>query len=150
MILDSFQELWAVDFEFRAPPGERPDPVCGVARELRSGRIVRQWHSEFSALPPYRTDGKALLVAYYASAELGCHLALRWPRPANVLDLFCEFRNSLNGLVPPGGWGLLGALAAHGLPHIATAAKDAGRELVLRGAPPRSAVRTWSPAKAVG
>ena len=29
----------------------------------------------------------------YASAELGCHLALGWPLPDNVLDLYVEFRN---------------------------------------------------------
>ena len=38
-----FREVWAVDFEFTAPPGERPKPLCVVARELRSGRVVRQW-----------------------------------------------------------------------------------------------------------
>ena len=135
MILNQYEETWAVDFEFIARPGERPVPVCLVAKELRTGRVVRQWHNEFSALPPYRTDRKALFVSFYASAELGCHLALGWPTPANVLDLFCEFRNSLNGLVPPAGWGLLGALAAHGLSHITTADKDAGRDLVMRGGP---------------
>jgi hypothetical protein len=40
--LDDFEELWCVDFEFRAPAGERPDPVCLVARELRTGRVVRR------------------------------------------------------------------------------------------------------------
>jgi hypothetical protein len=93
---------------------------------------------EFSPLPPYRTDGKALFIAYYASAEIGCHLALGWPMPINTLDLFCEFRNRLNGLAPPAGWGLLGALAAYGLTHITAADKDAGRDLVIRGGP-------WSP-----
>jgi hypothetical protein len=130
-----FEELWAVDFEFTAPPGERPVPVCLVARELRTGRVVRQWQGEFGPLPPNRTDGGALFIAYYSSAELGCHLALGWPMPVNTLDLFCEFRNSLNGLSPPAGWGLLGALAAHGIPHLSTADKDAGRDLVMRGGP---------------
>jgi hypothetical protein len=136
--LDHFEELWAVDFEFTAPPGERPAPVCLVAKELRTGCVVREWQGEFGRLPPYRTDGKALFVAYYASAEVGCHIALGWPIPVNIVDLFCEFRNGLNGLTPPGGWGLLGALAAHGLAHINAADKDAGRDLVMRGGP-------WSP-----
>src|SRR5215204_2372217 len=134
-MLDQYEEAWAVDFEFIAPPGDRPIPVCLVAKELHTRRVVRQWQHEFSAFPPYRTDKKALFISFYASAELGCHLALGWPTPANVLDLFCEFRNSLNGLAPPAGWGLLGALAAHGLSHITTADKDAGRDLVMRGGP---------------
>ena len=37
-------------------------------------------------------------VAYYASAEIGCHLALGWPVPQRVLDLFTEFRNHTNGV----------------------------------------------------
>ena len=65
--------------------------------------------------PPYRTDEKALFIAYYASAEFGCHLALNWPMPANVLDLFAEFRNATNGLTVPAGRGLLGALIYFGL-----------------------------------
>ncbi len=32
-----YREVWAMDFEFRAPDGERPEPVCMVARELRGG-----------------------------------------------------------------------------------------------------------------
>jgi hypothetical protein len=124
-----------VDAEFRAPPGERPDPVCVVARELRSGRVVRQWRGEFTPLPPYRIDGESLMVSYYASAELGVHLALNWPIPVNVLDLFAEFRNATNGLPLPAGRGLIGALAYYGLPHIAAAEKDAGRQLVMRGGP---------------
>ena len=42
-----FREIWAADFEFIADPGGRPIPVCLVARELRTGRLVRQWRSEF-------------------------------------------------------------------------------------------------------
>jgi DNA polymerase-1 len=138
---DDFEEVWAADFEFTAPPGERPDPVCVVARELKSGRLERQWRGEFAPLPPYRTDGKALFIAYYASAELGCHIALDWPMPANILDLYCEFRDATNGLSTPAGRGLLGALAFYGLNHIAAAEKDASREIVMRGAPWSAAER---------
>ena len=42
--------------------------------------------------PPYPTGPGSLFVAYYASAELGCHLALGWPLPARVLDLYAEFK----------------------------------------------------------
>jgi DNA polymerase family A len=135
VILGEYEEIWAADFEFRAPAGERPDPLCVVARELRSGRVVRQWRSEFAALPPYRTDRKVLFVAYYASAELGCHLALDWQMPANVLDFYAEFRNATNGLSVPAGHGLLGALTYFGLDHIAATDKSAARELILRGGP---------------
>jgi len=32
--LNDFREVWCVDFEFGAPPGERPNPRCLVAQEL--------------------------------------------------------------------------------------------------------------------
>ena len=74
-------------------------------------------------------------MAYYASAELGCFLALGWPMPARILDLFAEFRASTNGLSLPCGAGLLGALQRHGLDAMAADEKTAMRDLVLRGGP---------------
>jgi DNA polymerase I len=91
-VVDPFDEIWLVDFEFRAPAGERPDPVCLCARELRSGRRLRLWRDELGATPPYSIGRHSLFVAYFASAELGCHLALGWPMPVRILDLFTEFR----------------------------------------------------------
>ena len=72
-----YREIWAVDFEFRSESGEQPDPVCLVARELKTGRQVRHWRDQFGSAPPYATDADALFVAYYASAEIGCHLGPR-------------------------------------------------------------------------
>ena len=133
----TFAEVWLADFEFHAPPGECPEVICLVARELVSGRLVRLWHDEINGLhtPPYRTDPKVLFVAYYASAEIGCHLSLGWPLPANILDLYTEFRVLSNGLSSPCGNGLLGALAWHGLATIAADAKTGMRDLAIRGGP---------------
>ena len=97
-MLDAFREVVVVDTEFAITPGNRPIPVCLVAHELRSGRRVRIWQDQFGPVPPYATGPDVLFVAYYASAELGCHLALGWPLPQRVLDLFTEFRNRTNGL----------------------------------------------------
>lgn len=132
-----FAEIWAVDFEFVAEQGENPQPVCLTARELRSRRTVRVWQDELRRMPrpPYPTGSEALFVAYYASAEIGCHLALGWPVPERVLDLFTEFRNRTNGVPVGNGAGLLGALAFFGLDGIGTAEKQQMRDLVLRGAP---------------
>ena len=68
-----FREVWLVDFEFNGAPGAVVHPVCLVARELGTGRTLRQWADEFAHLPvpPYATDADSLFVAYYASAELG-------------------------------------------------------------------------------
>ena len=104
-----FRQVWAVDFEFIARPGERPDPVCLVARELRSGEMVRLWQDEQRRpAPPFPVDKTALFVAYFASAELGCFKALGWSMPARILDLYAEYRVQTNGLPTPCGRGLLG------------------------------------------
>jgi hypothetical protein len=135
MIFDVFREIWIVDFEFVADRGERPEPICLVAWELRSGRELRLWRDQLGPTPPYSVDAGSLFVAYYASAELGCHLALGWPMPARILDLFAEFRDRTNGLETPAGASLLGALTYFGLDSMAVAAKDSMRALVLRGEP---------------
>ena len=128
-----FREVWAVDFEFKIQDGARPDPVCLVAWELRSGRKLRLWRHELDRSPPYGIGPDSLFVAYYASAEIGCHLALGWPKPVRVLDLFAEFRCATNGLNTPAGNGLIGALAYYGLDGMGASEKDAMRDLILRG-----------------
>jgi len=135
--LHFFEAVWLVDFEFNAQPGDRPSPVCMVAREHRSGRLLRLWADELRELPhpPFSTGPDTLFVAYYASAELGCFQALGWPMPERVLDLYCEFKCLTSGLKVPCGYGLLGALASFGLDSIAAADKDSMRQLVLRGEP---------------
>lgn len=125
--------IWACDFEFGSAPGERPEPRCLVARELRSRQLVRLWRDEFPAQPPFDVGPDSLFVAYYASAELGCFLRLNWPMPVNVLDLCVEFKWLTSGLTVPCGHGLLGALTHFGLDAMAATEKDAMRELALRG-----------------
>lgn len=135
--LRHFHQVWCVDFEFHAPPGETPAVVCMVAREYRSGRLIRLWSDQLAELrePPFPVDAGSLFVAYYASAEFGCFLTLEWPMPARVLDLFTEFRNATNGLPVPCGNGLLGALAYYGLGAIDAAEKSDMRDLAIRGGP---------------
>ena len=133
--MEQFKEIWLVDFEFSAPSGAVPEVRCLVAKEYLSNKCIRLWVDELGGLsaPPYAIDESSLLVAYYASAEMGCHLALGWPCPVHVLDLFCEFRNMTNGLTLPCGAGLLGALTYFGLDAIDSAEKTTMRDLAIRG-----------------
>ena len=132
-----YREIWAVDFEFISESGERPKPVCMVARELRSGRLLRLWRDNLMELrrPPFDISADVLFIAHYSSAEFNCFLALNWPMPARILDLFVEFRATTNGLPTPCGRGLLGALQWHGLDAMAADEKTAMRALILRGGP---------------
>jgi DNA polymerase-1 len=115
------ERFWTLpaDFEFElgsgVGSGERSDPLCLCARELRSGREIRLWRGEFGPKPPFPTGPNRLFTAFYVSAELGCFRALSWPMPQRILDLFTEFRCGTNGLAVPAGNGLIGALTAFGL-----------------------------------
>ena len=97
-----FQSVCALDFEFVSEPGAEPVPVCLVARELRTGRLIRLWQDELGPEPPFPIDDDTLFVAYFASAELGCFLELGWPVPTRILDLYTEFRNATNGIPAAG------------------------------------------------
>ena len=130
-----FDQVWVVDFEFHAPPGERPEPICLVARELHTGRLLRVERSNMGDAAPFPGNASTLFISYYASAELGCYLSLGWPMPSHVLDLYAEFRVHTNGRTVPCGSGLLGAMAYFGMPAIDALEKQDMRDLATRGGP---------------
>jgi DNA polymerase-1 len=133
--LERFREVWIVDFEYYSEPGERPVPVCMVAHEMRCGQKLRLWKDQFGKQPSFGIGPDSLFVAYYSPAELGCFLALGWPTPTRILDLFVEFRNATNGWPTLAGNSLLGALAHFGLDGIGAGEKEQMRELILSGGP---------------
>jgi DNA polymerase-1 len=135
---DDFESIIAFDFEFGALPGERPSPRCVVARELRTGQEWRVWLDGEARECPYPVGPRVLFIAYYASAEIGCHLALGWPLPENVIDLYVEYRNSGNIFSASARGkrgGLLDALRAYGQHAIDDEEKSSMRELAMRGPP---------------
>jgi DNA polymerase-1 len=137
------REVVVGDFEFGAAPGEQPHPICLVAHELGSGRTFTLWENDLRrhVRPPYSAGSDVLFVGYYVSAEVGCYLALGWPLPNRILDLYVEFRNLTNGLPTLAGKGLLGALAHLGLDVMDAVEKEEMRTLALRGGPWTNAER---------
>jgi DNA polymerase-1 len=144
-----FREIWVIDFEFYPGPGlanggrdgDLATPLCLVALEMRSGRIVRLWQDEFGPFPPYRLDADTLIVGYTISAEFGMHIALGWGQPARALDPYVEFRHYANdgtvksGDRPKGFYALDGALRYLGEDGIDTAHKKDMRDRILQGPP---------------
>ncbi len=130
-----FREIWVLDFEYSSESGALPVPVCMVARELCSDRLIRLWQDELGSRPPFDIGDDVLFVSYFAPAELSCFLELGWPLPQRILDLYAEFRNETNGVPLPEGRGLLSALSHHGIASITKAEKNIERDLVLRGGP---------------
>jgi hypothetical protein len=143
-----FRAVWVLDFEYVAPPGERPDPVCLVAHELRSGRVVRLFREELRTRreSPLPTGPDVLHIAFFGSAEWGCYLALGWPTPLRIVDLFAEFRLRTNFALGKaerirlglGGNSLLDAAAFFGIDAMEAAEKEANRALVMDDGP-------WTP-----
>jgi DNA polymerase I len=150
-----FQELWCEDFEYYPGlglnnggiEGDASTPLCLVALEMRTGRIVRQWQDELGPFPPYRLDNDALHFGYMMSAELGCHIALGWGQPACALDPYIEFRHLTNdGTIESGDrekgfYSLAGALHYFGDDGVDTAHKTDMRERILQGPPFTTAER---------
>jgi DNA polymerase-1 len=154
MMISSWQELpheeiWAVDFEYYPGPGlanggvegDAVTPLCLVAIEMRTGRVIRRWQDEFCPFPPYRLDAGALFVSFMSSAEYGCHAALNWGQPARSLDPYIEFRHYTNdgriksGDREKGFYSLGGALRRFGEDGIDTTHKTEMRDRIIQGPP---------------
>src|SRR5262245_15064814 len=131
----TFREIWACDFEYSAPEGERPAVRCLVATEYRSGRTIRLWldGEPVPPRPPFDVGPASLFVAYFATAELTCFLALGWPLPVHVLDLCVEMKWDTCGRCDvPVKPSLMDALDHYGLDSLDATKKKEMRELATR------------------
>mgnify|MGYP001368765292 CR=1 FL=1 len=136
LTLSFFERIFIVDFEFIAKPSEKQKPVCVVAYEIISGETKKVWLYDKTTPQPYQTGDNDLFIAYFSSAEWGCHLSLGWDLPKNVIDLYVEYRNEVNhsGMVKEAA-GLLAACKRYGIESIDQEQKDAARDLILKGGP---------------
>jgi hypothetical protein len=136
MVPDCFQQVWSVDTEFYQPDGERPSSICLVGREYYSGAVVREWlWGRQSPQPLFAVGPDVLFVTYSAPAELSVYLALDWPLPVRILDLYAEYRWMLSGFKLP-GYKQLDAMSAFGLPLLMDELfKEDMRSICKRGGP---------------
>ena len=136
-----FQQVWLLDTEYISESGGRPlpscIPVCLVARELNSNRLIRLWQDQLGSEPPFPVGDDSLFVCFQAAAEWSFFLAVGWPLPTRVLDLYVENLHRTNDGRPraKGTTKLLAALRDHGISSITSEEKTEMRDLVLRGGP---------------
>jgi DNA polymerase I-like protein with 3'-5' exonuclease and polymerase domains len=132
--LRNFAAVWAIDFEFHQPDGERPDVICMVAKDVLSGREMRLDADQLRPHhPPFDVED-ALYVAYAAKAEMACFEALEWPTAQYILDLNVEFSHLRNdGAAHPKK--LYNALEYFGGSTIGSAEKVEMQNLAIRGGP---------------
>ncbi len=135
VLLQRFSSVTFIDFEYATTENGQAYPLCMVVRDFSSGKTERYWREELLRLDraPFDTGPCGLVVAYYASAEIGCFRMLGWSVPCNVVDLFTVFRGMTNGRQLPHGAGLLGAMSYFGIMSIAAEEKEEMRELAMRG-----------------
>jgi DNA polymerase I len=127
--------MWAVDFEYSFDQDGHPSPLCLVARDLRTGHLIRQW-KPFGPVPPYPVGPDSLFVCYSAQAEISCHMALGWKVPARILDLCAEYSDITSGLRRQGeNRRLTDALKYYGLDFLAAEEKKSMQQRAIQGDP---------------
>ena len=134
-----YERILSIDFEYEdgGVAGNVPRPVCFVVRDFKTGSLKRYWRDELLSMTvaPFDIGSETLVVAYFAPAEIQCFMALGWPMPENLLDLFAEFRCLTNGQYLAYGKGLVGALRYFDLERFVPAQKDVMRQLIASGGP---------------
>ncbi len=136
--LSDYQEIWCGDFEFTAKAGERVIPInfCGI--EYFTGRKILLWGDELREQDraPFNTGSDSLFVCFTATAEMSAFLALGWPMPTNILDLYTEERTINNGRFKGKGvFSLLETCRRYGVEGIGADQKSAFQGLAIRGGP---------------
>lgn len=131
--LDAAREIITIDFEFSALPGHRPKVWCLAAREHRTGRQHLIPRSRLLRMkePPFDIGPRTIISGYFLSAEMLCFRELGWACPQNMLDLFIEFRNQLNGHTLPLKFSLQSCLHSFGERMIED--KEYWRNVAIRG-----------------
>ncbi len=131
-----FPDRWVTDYEFYGDDSDPlPTPICYVAKNLKTGELIRHWITKKESYPEYSLNDKSLFIAFYSPAEMRCHLALNFDFPIYILDLFPEFRCLTNGLKTPSGSSLIGACLYYGLSPSDASYKEAMRTRILEGPP---------------
>jgi len=130
--LRHFRHVWALDFEYTHDEGEAPEPVCMVAIDLVTGREIRLWREELHTGCPFDTSPRALFILFSGAGDMGCFLALGWPVPARIVDLYPETRQRLYDRPGSPAPTLLTAAALYGVPTpMDTDHKAAMRGLII-------------------
>ena len=101
MKFNDIDNISTVNFISRSVPGDVSQPSV-LIYQVGCNRPQIIWGEALQALegPPYPTGPHDLVVGYRVVSDLTCHLVLGWPLPEALIDLFVEFRNQTNGLVP--------------------------------------------------
>jgi DNA polymerase I len=119
--LPGYDHIYAGDFEYSFDANGLPDPFCFVVKDLTTGEVIRCGPHD-------------IFVCYSATAEGSGCLALDWPQPPTIVDLYAEFRLLANGRTVR-GFKQVDALAEFNLPYMDLATKQAWQARAEQGPP---------------
>ena len=93
-LFKQFTNVVVYDYEFKSTPGNPPEPVCVVYKELHTGQITKQWlvgqdNRNFYSVSPFLVS-ETLFIAHYSNAEVSCDLAMGYKKPIYIWDTFIE------------------------------------------------------------
>ena len=125
-LFKQFTNVVVYDYEFKITPGNNPEPVCVVYKELHSQQITKQWlvgqdNRKYYSCRPFPED-ETLFIAHYSNAEVSCDLAMGYKKPKYIWDTFVEEKKLLNGKLAK-GFGLLDTCQRYGIEEIMSAYK---------------------------
>jgi len=117
-LFDLFNEIYVFDTEFIQDikeKGERPNVVCAVYKEIKSGKIYKYFGDDLKKLPPH--SKRTLWVAFNVVAEASCLKALNITLPLNWWDCFVENKKLYQGRINggKGAYGLLRTAKRYGI-----------------------------------
>jgi len=120
-IFNQFKNVVVYDYEYKSTPGNPPEPVCVVYKELHTGQITKQWlvgqdNRNFYSVSPFLVS-ETLFIAHYSNAEVSCDLAMGYKKPIYIWDTFVEEKKLLNGKMAR-GYGLLDTATRYKIPDI--------------------------------
>ena len=109
-IFEQFKNVVVYDYEFKFTPGNPPEPVCVVYKELHSQQITKHWlvgedNRKFYSVSPFPVS-ETLFIAHYSNAEVSCDLAMGYEKHKYMWYSFVEEKKILNGKIAK-GFGLL-------------------------------------------
>jgi len=91
-----FSDIWCVAIVCSQDHGERPVPLCIIAKEINSGRFL-QPKLKSSDKVFFGNNENSLVVSFKAAELINCFKSLGWPVPVNLVDLYAEYRCLQNG-----------------------------------------------------
>jgi DNA polymerase-1 len=127
-----FKNLVVYDFEYRHTIGNNPEIVCGVFKELKSGKTIKATGQDLTACP-YPIP-ETLFIAFNSNAEAACMLELGWGLPKYVWDPYVIQKKLFFGKIQnaPGAFGLLRTALRYGITEVMSEQEKTNfRDLIL-------------------